>query len=320
MLVDELHRFGEVLRAHARQHRAEDLFLVDAHRGRHVVEQGAAGEEAALVSGHLVAAAIDDELRAFRDTQCDVALDALQRLVRDDRPHLGIEFHAVLDLQRLRALGQLADDLVADIADQHRHRDRHAALAGRAVGRAEQGIGRHLGVGIGHHHHVILGAAEGLYPLAVGGTGSIHIAGDRGRADKGDRLHVAVRQQRIDGGLVAVDDVQHAVGQAGLLEQLGQEQRGRRIAFGRFQHIGVAAHDRHRKHPQRHHGREIEWRDAGADADRLAQRVAVDAAADVFGKLGFQQMRGAAGEFDHLDAALQLAVRVRQHLAMFARD
>jgi hypothetical protein len=30
----------------------------------------------------------------------DVALDAVARLLRDDRAHLGVELHAVLDLQR----------------------------------------------------------------------------------------------------------------------------------------------------------------------------------------------------------------------------
>src|SRR5207342_1012492 len=48
-----LPRVRAVLRAHAHQHRAEDLFAVDAHRRRHVVEERAAGEEAAVVARHL---------------------------------------------------------------------------------------------------------------------------------------------------------------------------------------------------------------------------------------------------------------------------
>src|SRR5213076_1539465 len=59
----------------------------------------------------------------------------------------------------------------------------------------------------------------------------------------------------------------------------------------------------HRKHPHRHHRREIERRDAGADAERLAHRPAVDATPDLLGEFALQQMRDAAGELDHLDTA-----------------
>jgi hypothetical protein len=40
-----------------------------------------------------------------------------------------------------------------------------------------------------------------------------------------------VVEQRVDRHLVALHDVEHAVGQAGLLEQLGHEQRRRRVAL-----------------------------------------------------------------------------------------
>jgi hypothetical protein len=51
VVVDQLQRLGEVRHAHAGQHRAEDLFLVDAHGRRDVVEQRAAGEEATFQAG-----------------------------------------------------------------------------------------------------------------------------------------------------------------------------------------------------------------------------------------------------------------------------
>jgi hypothetical protein len=68
--------------------------------------------------------------------------------------------------------------------------------------------------------------------------------------------------------------------------------------------------------PERHHHREIERRDAGAHPDRLAQRVRVDLRADVLGVLALEQMRDAAGELDHLDAALHRAHRIGQRLAV----
>jgi hypothetical protein len=81
----------------------------------------------------------------------------------------------------------------------------------------------------------------------------------------------------------------------------------------------VAAGDGDREHPQRHHYREIERRDAGAHADRLQQRMAVDTAADVLGFFALEQVRHAAGELDHLDAALHRAGRVGQGLAVLLR-
>ena len=75
-----------------------------------------------------------------------------------------------------------------------------------------------------------------------------------------------------------------------------------------------------RKHPHRHHGREVERRDADADADGLAQRPVVDAAADVVAELAFQQLRNAARELDDLEPARELAFGVGEHLAVLARD
>ena len=119
--VDQLHGRAEIGHPHATQHGAEDLFLVDAHRGRHVVEQRAAGEEAVLMPRHLEAPAVHHQLRALFHAELDVALDAVARLAGDDGAHLGVELHAVLDLQGARPFGQLGDDLVGHIAHQHRH-------------------------------------------------------------------------------------------------------------------------------------------------------------------------------------------------------
>lgn len=48
-----------------RQHRTEDLLLVDLHVLGHAVEQCSAEEEAVLIALQLEAASIDHEVRAF---------------------------------------------------------------------------------------------------------------------------------------------------------------------------------------------------------------------------------------------------------------
>ncbi len=67
--------------------------------------------------------------------------------------------------------------------------------------------------------------------------------------------------------------------QAGLVQQFDGARGRERHFFRRLQHEGVAAGDGERVHPHRHHGGEIERRDAGADADGLADGLAVDARA-----------------------------------------
>ena len=127
-------------------------------------------------------------------------------------------------------------------------------------------------------------------------------------------------EQRVDRLLVAVDDVEHAGRQAGLDQQLGEPHRHRRIALRRLEDEGVAAGERRREFPHRDHGREIERRDAGDDAERLAHRVEVDAGAGAFGVLALHQVRDAAGELDHLEAALDVALGVGDGLAVLGRE
>ena len=48
------------------------------------------------------------------------------------------------------------------------------------------------------------------------------------------------------------------------------------------------------EHPYRDHDREVEWRDARHDAERLADLVDIDAAAALFGESAFEQGGNAA--------------------------
>ena len=136
--------------------------------GGHMVEQAAAHVVAVLVALHREAAAVDDELGAFLDADVDIALDALQRLPGDQRAEIGRGIGRGADLQALDARDQLVHQPVGGVlADRHGDRDRHAALAGRAVAGADQGVDGLVHVGVGHDDHVVLGAAEALHALAV---------------------------------------------------------------------------------------------------------------------------------------------------------
>ena len=118
------------------------------------------------------------------------------------------------------------DQRVGHVADRDEHRDRHAALAGRAVGRADRRVGGELDVGVGQHHHVVLRAAERLHALAVARAGLVDVLRDRRRADEAHRGDAGVLEDRVDRDLVAVHDVEDARRQA----RLGQQLRRRTCA------------------------------------------------------------------------------------------
>ena len=107
----------------------------------------------------------------------------------------------------------------------------------RSPARAEGGAGQIVDdlveVGVGHDDAVVLGAAEGLHALPVRGAARVDVLGDVGRADEADRVDVGMVEDGVDHFLVAVDDVEDAVGQAGLLHQLGEAHRHGRVALAR---------------------------------------------------------------------------------------
>jgi hypothetical protein len=141
-----------------------------------------------------------------------------------------------------------------------------------AVARADQRVDRLVHVGVRHHHHVILGAAEALHAFSVRAAGGVDIFRDRGRADEADGAHARIGEQRVDRLLVAVDHIEHARREPRFDQQLGEPHRHRGIALRGLENEGVAAGERGRELPHGDHGREVERRDAGDDAERLTER------------------------------------------------
>ena len=97
-----------------------------------------------------------------------------------------------------------------------------------------------------------------------------------GLAGEGDQRHVRVLDQRVAGEAflaVAVDEVEDALGQAGLLEDARPQGRGQRGELGRLQHHGVAGGQCRAELPGLEHERGVPRRDEPGDADRLAVDV-----------------------------------------------
>src|SRR3546814_10989355 len=98
MGVDEAKRLVEALGAHDREHRPEYLLAVDAHLGRHLVEQRAADEEALLIALDVEPASVDHQLSAFGHACVDIALHLVAMFPRPDRAPLGLSTRARPDL------------------------------------------------------------------------------------------------------------------------------------------------------------------------------------------------------------------------------
>ena len=319
VIVAELQGVFIGIRAHHRQDRAEDLFLVDAHVRRHMVEEAAAEIIAVLIALHLEAAPIDRQRRAFRNADVHIAAHPLQRLRRHQRAIVGGRVRGGADLQALDAGNEAAHQFVRRLlAHWHSHRDRHAALARRAIARADEGVDRLVHVRIGHHDQMVLGAAEALHPLARGAAARIDIFGDGRGADEADGLNVGIVEQRVHRLLVAVDHIEDAGRQARFQKQFGQHQGHGGVALAGLQDEGVAAGDGGGEFPHGDHGGEIERRDARHHAERLAQGIDVDVRPGAIAEFALQQMRNAAGEFHHFHAALNVALGVGNGLAMLA--
>ncbi len=208
---------------------------------------------------------------------------------------------------------------MVDLADGEEDAGRHTALTGTTGDRRDHVGGGHLGVGVGNHHQVVLGAAEGADPFVVGRAPRVDGLGDPGRADKGDRRDSGVVADRLDHLAVAVDHREDARRQTGLGEQTGQLEGAERRLLRGLEDEGVAAADGHRGHPQRHHQREVEGGDAGHHAEREADGPAVDAPADLETFAG-HQLRQAARELDALDGTQDAAFGLGPGLAVFLGD
>ena len=206
-------------------------------------------EETVLVALEAQVAAVDHQLGAFRDAPVDIAPDLVEMLLGDQRTHVGLGIVVGADLEARDARGEALDQRVADpVAHRHRHRDRHAALAGRAVACPHQRVGRLVEIGVGHDDHVVLGTAQRLHPLIVRRARAVDVFADGGRADEADRADAGVGEDGVDRLLVAVYHVDHAGRRARLLHQLGEAKPAGWVLLRRLEDEGVAAGERQGEH------------------------------------------------------------------------
>ncbi len=127
-------------------------------------------------------------------------------------------------------------------------------------------------------------------------------------------------QQPLDRYLVTLQHVQHARRQPGLMRQLCKQQARRRHLLRRLQNKSIAACDRVREHPHRHHRRKIKRRNPRHHTQRLPYLIHIHAGAHLLRVAALQQRRNPASELDVLQTSGNLAARIRQRLAVLRRN
>ncbi len=143
-----------------------------------------------------------------------------------------------------------------------------------------------------------------------------HRTADRDRAGERDRADARVRDELgADLRAGAGEHVQHAGGQPGLGEALGDVEAGARRLVAELEHDRVAVDQRGRELPDGDRRREVPRRDQPDDAERAAHGVEALVRHRRLVDLADRAVGLAAGEAEDRGGARRLAARLAQRLA-----
>ena len=220
-------------------------------------------EGATLAAGH--------QLRALTLARLDVAEHGLHLGPGDDRAHPRRLVHRVADLERLDPVGQLRHEVVVDLVLEEQARAGGAHLALVVEDARERALHRRLHVGVGEDDVRRLAAELERDALERAGRLAHDPLAHLGRAREGDLVDARVAHQgHADLAARTRDDVEHPLGQPGLLRELGELERGERRQGRGLEHHGVAGGQRRRDLPRREQERKVPRHDRADHPDGLA--------------------------------------------------
>ena len=197
---------------------------------------------------------------------------------------------------------------------------RRAALARRAERRPEDPVEREVEVGVVHDDDRVLAAELEVDVLQPLGGGLEHLDAGLARAGERDDGDVGMPHEPLaDRAPAAVDDVDDAVRDAGLGEELDEALPERGRVRRRLEDDGVPGDERGRDLPGRDRDREVPRRDDADDADRHP-----DGHLELVPKLGRGRLPEeapalAAHVVAHVDRFLHVAAGLGLHLPHLVR-
>ena len=236
--------------------------------------------------------------RAVGDRSADRVEHPLEARLADDR----------LRWKRARLLDQPLAERVVDVVEHDDPARRGAALAGVREGGGDRPAHGVPEIGVVADDERVLAAeleADLCEPSPGGLVDPATGRGGAGEADEVDVLVLDERSARLRPG--ALDDVEHAVGQAGLARELAEEPGRRGRVLRRLDDRCVAAENRWKCLPGDIRERRVEAHDQPGDAERLAEREhgAVSHARGRRAPVGASALAG--HEHAHLDRRVGLA-------------
>ena len=228
--------------------------------------------------------------------------------LRDHRADFGAFVERIAKGDFAGNVEQTIQQCVADAFLDQQPAAGNAALAGIVVDAIGDAVGGSLQIGIGENDLRTLAAQFEPDALDAAGGDLAKLRADAHRAGEGDHVGPRIFREDLAGRIaIAGDDVEDAVGYAGLAGQFGHADRGARGEFGRLQHDGAAAADRPWHALGRDDEGKVPGRDDADDADWLAQHEAEAVVADIVVGLAFQRTRLAGGVGPEVGAERDLA-------------
>src|SRR5258705_4004598 len=269
-VVGDLDRVGFIPGAEDGEHGAEDFLARDGHVVGDVREDGRTHIEA-LVDAFRQARTAGHQRRTFLDALLDQRLDLVPLDARHDRTDGGAFGAGIAGLGFFGdALGDGGDFL--HLRQRHDHPGwRVARLTGVDEHVRDTAGDRLVQIGA-FKNDVRRLAAQFLTDALDGRRGALgDIDAGAGRAGERDHVDVWVLAHGgTDFRAEAVDEVEHTLRHAGLMQDFGENQRRRRREFGRLQEHGAAGGERGRNLAGDLVQRPVPRRDHADDADGLA--------------------------------------------------
>ena len=299
--------------------RAEHLLAVDPHLVGGVGDQGRLQVVALGLARQPLAA--ERQLAAFLPADLEIAQVLVELLLVDHRPDLGAGLERMVDLELLHAFDHRRDEAVVDGLGDDQARGRGAALPGLEEGAVERAAHRDVEIGVVQHHERVLAAH---LELELGEARRAFLrdvpAGiDRAREAHGGDVR-RLEDRLADHRAAAHHQVEHALGHARALEDVGERPGAAGHQVGGLEDHGVAVGERRRDLPGRDREREVPGRDQADHAERLAGHVDLDARPDRGHALARKAQRLAGEELEDLAGAARLADAVGERLALLARE
>src|SRR6185312_15151098 len=277
-VIGDPHRILLVAIGQDRQHGSEDLFTGDDHVIVDIGEYGGP-DEVAFLEPRRAPLAAGHEVGALADAFGNVALHTLELELRYQRAHRSLLRRGVADDGRFGSLFGQRLDLRQAGGGHEQPRGCIAGLAGVLENVPYGSLHRALQIGILQHNTGGLAAELLMYALDRRGRDLRDLGAGTGRAGEGDHIDVGVGgQRRADFRTRAIDEIEHAGRDSGLVQDLRPDRRAEGGELRGLQHHGAAGRERGNDFRRDLVHRPVPWRDQGADADWLEGEAARAAA------------------------------------------